>query len=418
MVLPNAWMVLPFVLLLLSMAAAPVLVPDWWRRHYPLIALGLGAITVAYYLVGMRASVEILHLAREYVSFIVLIGSLFVVSGGIHLRFSGNATPLANTVFLLAGALAANVLGSTGAAMLLIRPWIHANKQGFRAHHIAFFIFIIANVGGCLTPIGNAPLFLGYLQGVPFWWVTEHCWPAWVVGTGLLLGIFYSVDKFHHSRAPKADGEAESERWKFSGLFNVFFIAVIIGAVFIEKPVFLREAVMVVAALGSYLITRRHFRQVHEKNEFDFRPLNEVAVLFAGIFATMMPALDLLQAHARDLLGANPQAGVFYWSTGGLSAVLDNAPTYLGFFTALQGIGGAENVSGLLARNGSDVLAVSLGAVFFGAATYIGNNPNFMIKAIAERQKVSAPGFLEFIWKFTLPLLLPVLAVVWLIFFH
>ncbi len=418
MVLPNALLVLPFVLLLVSMAAAPVLAPEWWRRHYPKVALGLGAINFVYYLAELHASAEILHLAHEYISFIALIGSLFVVSGGIQLRLNSNATPLANTLFLFAGAMAANVLGTTGAAMLLIQPWIYANKHRCRAHHLVFFIFIVANVGGCLTPIGDPPLFLGYLQGVPFWWVTEHCWPEWLVATGLLLAMFYVVDKFHHFRAPELSVKTEREKWSFSGLPNLFFIAVIIGAVFIEKPAFLREAIMAAAALGSWTITRRHLRHFHEKNEFDFHPFIEVAVLFAGIFATMMPALDLLRAHARDILGANPQPEIFYWGTGGLSAILDNAPTYLGFLSALMGSSGMDNVSGLLMHNTAGVLAVSLGSVFFGAATYIGNGPNFMIKAIADRQEIAAPSFWGFIWKFALPFLAPVLAAVWLIFFH
>jgi Na+/H+ antiporter NhaD/arsenite permease-like protein len=417
MVPPTPWMILPFALLLGAMALMPLLAAKWWARHYPKIALGLGALAGGYYFFGLHESEKILHTAHEYISFIALIGSLFVVSGGIHITIKGAATPLANVIFLLIGAIVANVLGTTGAAMLLIRPWIRMNKFRVTAHHIVFFIFIVANAGGCLTPIGDPPLFLGYLQGVPFWWVAKNCWPMWLTGVGILLGMFYVVDKINFSRAPCKVREKEiaNENWKFDGLPNLFFLAVILGAVFVQRPVFLREVLMFAAAFGSYFTTKK---PVHEANDFSFHPIVEVAVLFAGIFATMLPALDWLNANAREILGANPSPGIFFWSAGGLSAVLDNAPTYLGFLSALFGVTGAKEISGLLAQNPAHILAVSIGSVFFGAATYIGNGPNFMIKAVAEHQKVRAPSFPEFIFKFTLPFLLPMLIAVWLLFFR
>ena len=409
-------MILPFALLLGAMAIAPLLAPNWWLRHYAKVALGLGVATLGYYLLGLHANERVLDTAHEYVSFIALIGSLFVVSGGIHIVVKGKSTPLANVVFLLVGAVLANVLGTTGAAMLLIRPWIRVNKHRIRAYDIVFFIFLVANIGGCLTPIGDPPLFLGYLQGVPFWWVTAHCWPMWVMAAGLLLAAFYVIDQIHFNRAPKKN--MQHETWRFDGFFNLFFLAVILGAVFITKPLFLREGLMLAAALGSYLTTRRHSRHVHEKNEFDFHPVKEVAVLFAGIFATMMPALDWLGLHAKELLGADPSPGIFFWGTGGLSAVLDNAPTYLSFLGALHGATGTKEIAELLGQNPMGVLAISVGAVFFGAATYIGNGPNFMVKAIAGREKIPMPGFLGFIFKFTLPFLLPTLITIWLLFFR
>lgn len=409
-------MIFPFALLLASMAAAPVLAPGWWRKYYPVVALGLGAITLAYYIIWLKAGDAVLHTGREYLSFIALVGSLFVVSGGIHVVVKGESCPSANVIFLLVGALLANVLGTTGAAMLLIRPWIRVNQHRIRAYHIVFFIFLVANIGGCLTPIGDPPLFLGYLQGIPFWWVTRHCWPMWLVAVGSLLAIFYVIDRHHFQRLPKK--ERPPEAWKFDGFSNLIFLAAILGAVFIEKPFLLRETIMAAAAGGSYLMTQRHFRQVHEKNGFDFHPVKEVVVLFAGIFATMMPALDWLNAHARDLLGADPRPGLFYWGAGGVSAVLDNAPTYLGFLNALKGVEGTADMSGILQGVVACVLAISIGAVFFGAATYIGNGPNFMVKAVADRQQAPAPTFFGYILKFTLPVLLPVLAVVWLIFFR
>jgi Na+/H+ antiporter NhaD/arsenite permease-like protein len=356
--------------------------------------------------------------------------------------------------------------------MLLIRPWIRMNKYRITAHHIVFFIFIVSNVGGCLTPIGDPPLFLGYLYGIPFWWVAEHCLPMWLAGIGMLLAMFYLVDRINFSRAPREIRiqETAGEPWRFDGLSNIFFLAVILGSVFINHPLFLREALMIAAAAGSYFTTGK---PVHESNHFNFHPLKEVAILFVGIFATMMPALDWLGLNAGTLLGANPASGLFYWGSGALSSVLDNAPTYLSFLSATFGSfvdrevvvqvqqliqsGGMDlaNLAGphaeqikntmaalqhyhagqVLAQSVSVeeikvcfllgnsafnkyILAISIGAVFFGANTYIGNGPNFMVKSIADQQKVNTPSFLGYIWKFTLPFMVPMLMVVWWLFFR
>ena len=415
--MPNPWMIVPFALLLGAMALAPLLAGQWWLRHYAKVSLGLGAIILGYYLLGLQDSARVFDTAHEYVSFIALVGSLFVVSGGIHIRVKGEATPFTNVVFLLIGAVAANLLGTTGAAMLLIRPWIRMNRYRVTAHHIVFFIFIVANVGGCLTPIGDPPLFLGYLQGVPFWWVATHCWPMWALGVGMLLAMFYAVDWIHFIRAPRAAREQETTRetWHFDGVANLLFLAVILGAVFVTRPFYLREALMLGAAAGSYFTTKK---SVHAANGFNFHPIQEVAVLFAGIFTTMMPALDCIDEHADEWLGHNSTPGIFFWGTGILSAGLDNAPTYLGFLRALFGATGATDIHDLLRQHASNLLAISVGAVFFGAATYIGNGPNFMVKAVAEQLKVRPPTFPGFIFKFTLPFLLPVLLIVWLVFFR
>jgi len=417
MTLAEFTLMLPFALLLGAMALAPVVAPRWWANHYAKVALGLGAMTAGIYFFVLHDMASLGHVAHEYVSFIALVGSLYVVSGGIHIGVKGEATPFRNVIFLFAGALLANILGTTGTAMLLIRPWIRMNKYRVTAHHIVFFIFIVANVGGCLTPIGDPPLFLGFLQGIPFWWIAENCWPMWLLGVGLLLGIFYFIDRKNFLRAPRTVREKETthETWSIKGLPNLFFLAVILVAVFVKKPFFLREGLMLAAAAGSYFTTKKF---VHAANDFNFHPIQEVAVLFAGIFATMMPALDWLNHGSQSLLGQNPAPGIFYWSTGILSSALDNAPTYLGFLSALHGTAGAENLPSLLASHPHHVLAISIASVFFGAATYIGNGPNFMVKAIAEQNSVRMPSFLEFILKFSLPFLLPVLAVVWLLFFH
>src|SRR5213083_1038614 len=219
---PNPWMMLPFGILLATIALAPLFFADWWHKHYPKVAYALGAVTLLYYLVGLKAYDRLWHTASEYVSFIVLIASLFVVSGGIHINVRGEATPMANVLFLLIGAVIANLFGTTGASMLLVRPWLRMNKYRITAHHVVFFIFIVSNVGGCLTPVGDPPLFLGYLKGVPFWWVLKTCWTAWLIGVLILIGVFYALDKHNFLRAPREVREAETwhEVWKFEGLRN------------------------------------------------------------------------------------------------------------------------------------------------------------------------------------------------------
>jgi Na+/H+ antiporter NhaD/arsenite permease-like protein len=468
---PNPWMIVPFGVLLAAIALGPLLAAGWWRRHYPKVACSLGAVTVTYYLLCLHAGMRVLQVAHEYVSFIALIGSLYVVAGGIHLRVKGEATPAGNTAFLLFGALIANLLGTTGASMLLIRPWLRMNRSRRTAHHVVFFIFIVSNVGGCLTPIGDPPLFLGYLKGIPFWWVAGHCWPMWAVGVGLLLAIFFVLDRrnyLHAAAAVRAEPAEPPDPWRIEGLPNLVFLGAIIVAVFINQPVFLREGLMVGAAMGSWFMTRK---PIHAANHFTFEPIREVAILFIGIFATMVPALDWLEANARSL--GNPTAGLFYWACGGLSSVLDNAPTYLSFLSAVfgslvdadivrqvqqllpGGIADLANLTGpaaetirqtvaalqqhhasalaagavgreqieiafLLGNPGYNryLLAIGVGAVFFGAFTYIGNGPNFMVKSIADHQQAQAPTFLGYIVRFAVPFLLPTLLVVWWIFFR
>jgi Na+/H+ antiporter NhaD/arsenite permease-like protein len=463
-------LILPFVLLLTLVALAPFFFADWWGKHYAKVVCGLAAVVVAYNIFTLHSGASVLHTAREYLSFIVLIGSLFVVSGGIHINVKGEATPFANVVFLLIGALASNLLGTTGASMLLIRPWLRLNKYRLTAHHVIFFIFIVSNVGGCLTPVGDPPLFLGYLMGVPFWWVVERCLPMWAVGVGTLLVMFYFLDRRNFLRAPRGVRAEQTahEQWRFEGLGNLLLLAVILAAVFVKNPPFLREALMVGAAVASYFGTSK---PVHEANHFTLHPIKEVAILFLGIFATMMPALDWLQFNASKLDLATP--GFFYFGSGALSSVLDNAPTYLCFLKAafgrfinpdtvaqlshlvqtqgadLAGVTGAhaEEIRQIFAaiqhyypadllkgcvttdqiqvacllgspRFSSYILAVSVGAVFFGANTYIGNGPNFMVKAIADHQKAHTPTFVGYILRYTLPCMVPMLILVWWLFFR
>jgi len=466
---PSAWMILPFVGLLGTIALAPLVCPNWWTKHYPKVAVIFAFITLSYYLFFLPhpARHTVLHTGHEYISFIALIGSLFVVSGGIHISVRGESKPGENVLFLLTGAVIANVIGTTGASMLLIRPWIRMNKYRITGYHIVFFIFIVSNVGGCLTPIGDPPLFLGYLKGIPFWWVAEHCFPIWVVGVGILLMMFYIVDRQNYIKAPKPVRETVAEPpdvFRFQGLHNIIFLIMILGAVFINDPPFVREIIMVAAAVASYFTTKK---QIHEANHFNFHPIIEVAVLFFGIFSTMMPALDWLKLHAGEL--GKPTPAFYFWATGCLSSFLDNAPTYLTFLSSVFGAvinqdtvaavqqliqnGGADlsNVSEPIRQtylalqkyhaahiaNGTVtvdeieiayligntayndfIVAISVGAVFFGACTYIGNGPNFMVKSIADQQKIHTPTFLGYTIKYTVPYMLPMLVIVWFIFFR
>jgi Na+/H+ antiporter NhaD/arsenite permease-like protein len=420
--LPPLWTVAPFAVLLLSIALMPLLAGHFWEHHYPKIAIGLGALTGCYYFFVRHDTHALLHAGHEYVSFMALVGSLFVISGGINIRVKGEATPAVNTMFLAIGAVLANIIGTTGASMLLIRPWIKMNRYRITSMHVVFFIFIVSNVGGCLTPIGDPPLFLGFLRGVPFWWVIQHCWTGWVLACGILLGIFFVMDTFNFRKAPKEvrDMETAHEEWFFKGKSNLIFLAVVLGAVFLPKElqettylgIFTVPAmVMLAAAAGSYFTTKR---DVHKFNDFNFAPVQEVGYLFIGIFLTMIPALQILESGELVRISTPLQ---YYFSTGILSAFLDNAPTYLSFLAAALGAEGLSlndtaQVAGFAESSALLVTAISLGAVFFGAGSYIGNGPNFMVKAISEKAKVHTPSFLGYIFKFSIPILLPVLVVV------
>jgi Na+/H+ antiporter NhaD/arsenite permease-like protein len=420
--LPPFGMVAPFVMLLLCIALMPLFAAHFWEHHYPKVAIGLGLVTAAYYIFVQKDWHPLHHAGHEYVSFMALVGSLFVISGGINIRVKGEATPLVNTVFLLIGAVLANVIGTTGASMLMIRPWIKMNKYRITGFHVVFFIFVISNVGGALTPIGDPPLFLGFLRGVPFWWVLEHCWQAWLLAVGLLLALFYAMDSVNFRRAPQEVREKETahEDWFFRGLLNVVWLAVVLGAVFLPKNIqettvlgifSIPALVMFAAAAASYFTTKP---EVHESNDFNFGPVKEVGFLFIGIFLTMIPALQILQSGEAVKIDTPMQ---YYFATGALSAFLDNAPTYLSFLAASMGheqlsVDSTADVLKFAAENAGHLIAISLGAVFFGAGSYIGNGPNFIVKAIADKSKVHAPSFLAYMYRYSIPILLPVLIVV------
>ncbi len=414
--LVKAWMLTPFIALLLAIALVPFVNRSWWDRYYPHVSLGLGFVVLAYYTLYLDYH-RMVHVGLDYLSFIALIGSLFVAAGGIFLHTERHATPLMNAALLAIGAVVSNLVGTTGASMLLIRPFIRINKPRIRSFHVVFFIFIVSNIGGALTPIGDPPLFLGYLNGVPFHWTILNIWHIWLLALALVLGVFFLIDTYSYRRwVETAHHAVRGSRFHLVGAQNFIFLFIILAAVFAASPV--RELIMAGAAAAAYRFGRKDALRA---NEFTFAPIKEVAILFAGIFATMVPALDWLALNA-DRLGIR-SPGQYYWGSGLLSSFLDNAPTYLNFLSAALGLhqftlGDPSHMKIFVAEHGRFLQAISVGSVFFGANTYIGNGPNFMVKSIAEHSGVECPSFFGYIFKYSIPVLIPVFTVVWLLFFR
>ncbi len=403
--------VVPFVVMVLGIAVLPLAASHWWEpnRNKLLVSIVLGLPVLVLYVV--REPSALVHMAEEYVSFIVLLAALYVISGGILMRGDLLATPLVNSAFLATGSVLASFIGTTGASMLLIRALLQTNRERTRVRHtVIFFIFLVSNIGGMLTPLGDPPLFLGYLQGVPFAW-TFRLWPHWLLMVGVLLLTYFVWDTFLYTREPLAAirrDRARIEPLRVRGALNTLGLAgVVLAVAFLGAPA--REAVMVALAAVSLWWTPREIRRA---NGFTSYPIVEVAVLFFGIFLTMIPALELLRLRGGELGVRAPWQ--FFWATGVLSSFLDNAPTYLTFLALGQGLG--------LAREVADVphtllTAISVGAVAMGANSYIGNAPNFMVKSIAEEQGVKMPSFIGYMLYSGL-ILLPLFAVVTLIFFR
>ncbi len=432
------WTVLPFALQLLCIALLPLVAPHFWEsnRNKGIIALLLG-LPVAAYLVGVHGSAGVHQLVEkmeEYASFIILLTSLFVVTGGIYVRGSLSGTPLVNTGVLALGTLLASWIGTTGASVLLIRPLLRANATRQRkAHIVVFFIFTVSNCGGLLTPLGDPPLFLGFLKGVPFTW-TFRLWPEWLFVNGVLLALFNLWDQRvlaqeeRERRGSQLEDVMQHEPLGLEGGANFGFLAAIVAIIYASGsgagnggapwPFGVQEGLMLAAAGLAYATTPGRIRQA---NAFGFGPIIEVAVLFAGIFVTMAPALLLLNANAERFGISEPWH--FLWATGLLSSFLDNAPTYLTFAATACGLDGVALEGRYLAsylalgpHAAGTVAAISAGAVFMGANTYIGNGPNFMVKAIAEENGVAMPSFFGFM-AYSGAVLLPLLAVATLLFF-
>ncbi len=403
------WSVFPFIGLLLSIALFPLFAPHWWERHHNKALVGaLFALPIVLVILEHEPQ-QLWHTLQEYLAFIALLGSLFVVAGGIVLEGDLRGTPGVNAAMLAFGAMLANFIGTTGASMVLIRPFLRTNAERAHSAHLPiFFIFIVSNIGGCLTPLGDPPLFLGFLQGVPFLW-TLSLWPAWLLCVGILLVVFYVFDSYwwKRERLPKRKATERSGRLRIRGRRNIWCLAGILGSVFFPEP--WRELAMVTMGVLGYLWTPKDYRK---NNAFTFLPIAEVAILFAGIFITMVPALVLLRVHGSEFGITQPWQ--FFWLSGALSSFLDNAPTYLTFLSLGQGLGAGGPILGLPERL---LQAISLGSVFMGANTYIGNGPNFMVKAIAEEAKVKMPSFFGYM-AYSATILLPLFLVVTLVFFR
>jgi len=427
--LPSGWMVLPFIIILLMIATGPLFYHRFWEKHYPKISILLGLIPVIYYITVLHNTHILLHTLAEYISFIALLGSLFVASGGILIDVNRKSTPLVNVIILFIGAILSNIIGTTGASMVLIRPYIKFNRKRIHPYHIIFFIFLVSNIGGALTPIGDPPLFLGFLKGVDFFWFLENNWHIWLPTVVLVLAVFYVFD-WRHARMEKGDDTEYKGNIVFKGKINLLYLLIILVAVFIDPAVMpwvpsleplpfgFREIIMFIVIYASY---KTADKEILKANEFEFEPIREVAYLFIGIFATMIPALQLI-AYEAHAYGSELNAGIFYWATGALSGFLDNTPTFVNFLSAAMGKWGlnvniAAEVHKFQVLDPLYLQAISVGAVFFGAMTYIGNGPNFMVKSITERSGIKMPSFFTYFIKYAIPILVPIFALVWLVFF-
>jgi Na+/H+ antiporter NhaD/arsenite permease-like protein len=397
--------VVPFALLLLSIAVLPLVAGHWWEHNSnrAIVAAVCGVPVLGFlFSTGEPGFTLLGHAGMEYLSFIALLGSLFIISGSILVTGDIRATPRNNVVLLLIGGLLANVVGTTGASMLLIRPLLRINSERKNTmHSVVFFIFVVSNVGGCLTPLGDPPLFLGYLKGVPFFW-TMVLWKEWVFMMGALLTIYFIYDTIQYRKETAADihwDDTRIEPVRVKGGHNFLFLGgvvlTVLGAGEIASTE-LRTAVMFLAMGGMALLSlKTGSPEIRAKNGFNFHPIAEVAILFAGIFVTMIPALQLLEHHGSELGVTQPWQ--FFVATGSLSSFLDNAPTYLTFLSVAKTLATPAGMVDVPLHDGhvaeNLLIAISLGAVFMGANTYIGNGPNFMVKAIAESAGQKMPSF-------------------------
>jgi Na+/H+ antiporter NhaD/arsenite permease-like protein len=434
--------VVPFAGILLSIAIFPLVLPDFWHHNFGKISLFWATILIIPFLIkeGVTVTVyELLHVGLlEYIPFIILLLALFTISGGVRLTGTLVGTPIVNLLIILIGTLLASLMGTTGAAMLLIRPLINANKhRKNKVHIIVFFIFLVANIGGSLTPLGDPPLFLGFLKGVDFFWTTSAMLFPMLIMASALLVIFYFLDSYYLKKENvMIDTSGEKIKLGIEGTINLVFIVGVIGAVLIsgfwkphisfdvyhgvhlELQNIARDLMLLGLTYASWTYTSQ---QIRKDNEYTWFPIVEVAKLFAGIFITIIPAIAILKAGTNGALAGiinsvsnenGPVNIMYFWYTGVLSSFLDNAPTYLVFFNTA---GGDPIV--LMGEMKNTLLAISAGAVFMGANTYIGNAPNFMVKSISESSGIEMPSFFGYFFKWSIPILLPLFGIVSWIFF-
>lgn len=434
---------IPFAGILLSIALIPLIAPHLWHHHYGKIAVAWGLACVIPIFLAFPTDVAVGSVAHamigDYVPFILFVGALFIVAGGIHIRSSFVGKPLMNAGILLAGGFMANLMGTTGAAMLLIRPLLAANEaRRYKMHTFVFFIFIVANIGGCLTPLGDPPLFLGFLRGVSFFWTAQHLFVPLIVTLAILLAVYLAIDTYFYKKEV-AEGTfnpavVPGTKFGIDGGINFIYLAVLIGAVLmsgmwnsgVEVNVLgvhltgqgiLRDVIFIIVAILSIVTTPKAAR---EANQFTWEPIKEVAKLFFGIFLCIVPVLEMLRAGHSGAFAplvalVTNEAGefnnvMFFWLTGSLSAFLDNAPTYLAFFN----LAGGDPVE-LMTTHAHTLMAVSMGAVFMGAVTYIGNAPNLMTVSIVKERGIKMPSFFGYmIWS--VGILFPTFFIVDLIF--
>jgi Na+/H+ antiporter NhaD/arsenite permease-like protein len=437
-----AWMIIPFAGILLSIAILPLVAPHFWHHNFGKVSI-FWALTCAIPFLFMFKGLafhEILHtLISEYIPFIILLASLYTIAGGIYIRGSLVGTPVLNTVILLIGSLLASLMGTTGAAMLLVRPLIRANRwRKVKTFILVFFIFLVANIGGALTPLGDPPLFLGFLKGVPFLWTLKLI-PIWLTAVAILLSIYFIIDYYFYKKEDPSKKPTSNEKFSIEGKFNFILLLGVLLSVLLSGIVHLgeinilgvhyplqnliRDITLIVLLFLSLALTPQKIRV---ENEFTWFPIKEVAVLFIGIFITMIPCLKILEAGshgaARPIIEILQAPYHYFWATGTLSSFLDNAPTYLTFLmTALgkfyPGLPIKEAIHKLIENYPVYLEAISAGAVFFGAVTYIGNAPNFMVASIAREQGIEMPSFFGYILKYSLVFLIPTFILLTYIFF-
>ncbi|MBX9871002.1 MAG: sodium:proton antiporter [Burkholderiaceae bacterium] len=434
----------PFAGILLSIAILPLVAPHFWHHHFGKVAAAWSLVFLvpfaAVFGPGLAAANFVHALLAEYIPFIILLTALFTVAGGIYIRGNLHGSPGLNTAILAIGAVLASFMGTTGASMLLIRPLIRANdNRRHKAHVIIFFIFIVSNAGGSLTPLGDPPLFLGFLKGVDFFWTLSHIFPETLFLVGVLLALFYAMDSWYYHRREEVlpvDPTPDSKRIGFEGAVNFWLLGAVVGLVLLSGfwkssvvfnmagtdlglPGLVRDIGLLIVTFISLRITSA---EVHDKNQFGWAPMQEVAKLFAGIFLTIIPVIAMLKAGVNGPFGAivaavtrpdgSPDPAMYFWATGALSSFLDNAPTYLVFFNTAGG-----DPAVLMSTLAPTLAAISAGAVFMGANTYIGNAPNLMVKAIAEDRGVKMPSFFGYmLWSGAI--LVPLFVVITLVWFR
>jgi len=435
----SIFWVIPFAGILLSIAIFPLVAPEYWHHNFGKISAFWALLFVLPFLVSQGWQIvlyEILHVGLlEYIPFIILLLALFTISGGVQLTGSLVGTPIVNSAIILVGTLLASWMGTTGAAMLLIRPLLRANKdRKHKVHIVIFFIFLVANIGGSLTPLGDPPLFLGFLKGVDFFWTTKAMFVPMLFMVISLLIIFYFYDSFQYRKESDLPSPSNNEKISIKGSFNLLLIFGVVCSVLlsgfwrpgidftifhvhVELQNLARDILLLVLAYLSWTYTSKKIR---EGNEYTWFPIQEVAKLFAGIFITIIPAIAILKAGTSGALSgiinsvssdSGPVNNMYFWLTGILSSFLDNAPTYLVFFNTAGG--DAQVLMGELSQT---LLAISAGAVFMGANTYIGNAPNFMVKSIAESSGIEMPSFFGYFF-YSLIILFPLFGIVSLLFF-